>query len=138
MTLGLFQQKTAWSAQTTHDPNIFVTEPGLLYPSSVGFNGSLLFQLNNGFEVEIPNEELQHPVRGLNQNGARVLQNNVTEMNIYAQAAPLDSAVLGKAFLSKVPFVGRQALSTIASNSLSQSRSTCSSTLPRSNSGSPI
>ena len=98
----MFQQNTGWTNHTNIGPDLLVTEPGLFYPSSVGFDGSLIISLNNGFEVEIPNEELQHPVRGLDRNGTRILQNNVTEVNIYSKPAPLDAAVLGKVFLSQV------------------------------------
>lgn len=87
----------------TGDPELYVTEPGLLYPSSTGFNGSLLISLNNDLEVEIPNAELQHPLRGIAANGTRVLNdNNITEVNVYFNSAPLQAAVLGKVFLSQV------------------------------------
>ncbi|MCJ1246763.1 hypothetical protein MMC30_003972 [Trapelia coarctata] len=100
--LQLFKENTGWKDATTVDSDLLVAEPGLLYPRSVGFNGSLIFLLNNGLEVEIPNEELQHPVRGINENGTRILQDNITEVNIYSQPAPLDMSVLGKVFLSQV------------------------------------
>lgn len=100
--LQLFKEHTGWKAATTVDSDLLVTEPGLLYPTSVGFNGSLIFLLNNGLEVEIPNDELQHPVRGIDVNGTRILQENITEVNIYSQPAPLAMSVLGKAFLSQV------------------------------------
>jgi hypothetical protein len=77
-------------------------EPGLTYPSSVGFNGSLKFTLDNDFVVTIPNEELVHPLRGIDSTGAVAVMSNVTEANIFHQVALLDTAVLGKAFLSKV------------------------------------
>ncbi|KAF7510332.1 hypothetical protein GJ744_006828 [Endocarpon pusillum] len=98
----LFKQHTQWTSDTTGDPELLVTEPGLFYPSSTGFNGSLLISLNNDFEVEIPNAELQHPLRGIAANGTRVLNNNITEANVYFNSAPLQAVVLGKAFLSQV------------------------------------
>jgi hypothetical protein len=79
-------------------------EPGLYYPQTKGFNGSLIITLSNGFEVEIPNNELSNPLRGINTNGARVLQPNITEVNIFSQNAPLNTAVLGKVFLSQVNY----------------------------------
>ncbi|ERF72359.1 hypothetical protein EPUS_06115 [Endocarpon pusillum Z07020] len=100
--LDLFKQHTQWTSDTTEDPELLVPEPGLLYPSSTGFNGSLLISLNNDFEVEIPNAELQHPLRGIAANGTRVLNNNITEANVYFNSAPLQAAVLGKVFLSQV------------------------------------
>jgi hypothetical protein len=80
---------------------IQVIEPGLFYPADVGFNGSLIFSLNNGLEVEIPNWELQHPLKGIDPSGAIVTQSNITEVNIFSQSAPLNTAVLGKVFLSQ-------------------------------------
>jgi hypothetical protein len=77
-------------------------EPGLTYPSSFGFNGSLEFTLDDEFVVTIPNEELVHPLRGIDSTGAIAVMSNVTEVNIFHQVALLDTAVLGKAFLSKV------------------------------------
>src|SRR4051812_24904741 len=97
--LDLFKQHTEWKSETTGDPELLVTEPGLLYPSSTGFNGSLLVLLNNDLEVEIPNDELQHPLRGIAANGTRVLNDNITEVNVYRDSAPLQAAVLGKVFL---------------------------------------
>jgi len=102
----LFQESSGWSAQTVSDPSILVLEPGLIYPnypnSTGGFNGSLIVTLNNGFQVEIPNYELQHPLRGLAANGSRVLNPNITEVQIFADPLPLGTAVLGKVYLSQV------------------------------------
>jgi hypothetical protein len=99
--LESFQRATSWSALTTYDADeLFVAEPGLMYPSKTGFNGSLRYVLENGFTVEIPNSELQHPLRGLDGNGSHLLQPNVTEVNIYGE--PLGAWVLGKMFLSRV------------------------------------
>ena len=71
-----------------------------MYPSKAGFNGSLRYVLEKDFTVEIPNFELQHPLRGLDGNGSRVLQPDITEVNIYGE--PLGAWVLGKVFLSRV------------------------------------
>jgi hypothetical protein len=92
---------TGWSPIPDNNTNnLFIPEPGLIYPSSTGFNGSLRFTLDDGFTVEIPNSELQHPLRGLDKNGDYVLQPNVTEVNVYSEA--LNAWVLGKVFLSQV------------------------------------
>lgn len=56
--------------------------------------------LNNDLEVEIPNYELQHPLSGIAANGTRISNQNITEVNIYHEPAPLQAAVLGKVFLS--------------------------------------
>ena len=101
-----FEDATGWSTDTAAnvDPNLYIAEPGLYYPQMKGFNGSLIFTLNNGFVVEIPNEELANPLRGIDRNGARVLQPNITEVSIFFQAGRLNTAVLGKAFLSQVSY----------------------------------
>ncbi|KAJ9644545.1 hypothetical protein H2201_000319 [Coniosporium apollinis] len=97
-----FRQNTDWSNDTVVPNDLYVVEPGLLYPSNVGFDGSLVFSLEDGWDVEVPNEELQHPLRGLDADGQMQLRNNTTEVNIFAEPALLDKAVLGKAFLSQV------------------------------------
>ncbi|KIN02425.1 hypothetical protein OIDMADRAFT_122224 [Oidiodendron maius Zn] len=102
--LQAFQTVTGWSSNTTPDPNLYIAEPGLNYPQMTGFNGSLIFTLNDGYEVEIPNDELSNPLRGIDTNGARVLQPNITEVGIFYQEAPLNTAVLGKVFLSQVSY----------------------------------
>jgi hypothetical protein len=96
-----FMGVTSWTSMTNYNTNnLFLPEPGLVYPSTTGFNGSLKFILDDGFTVEIPNSELQHPLRGLDQNGDYALQPNITEVNIYKE--PLKAWVLGKVFLSQV------------------------------------
>lgn len=97
-----FRQNTDWSNDTVVPNDLYVVEPGLLYPSNVGFDGSLVFSIEDGWDVEVPNEELQHPLRGLDAEGQMQLRNNTTEVNIFAERALLDKAVLGKAFLSQV------------------------------------
>lgn len=73
--LERFMSVTAWSKMIGYNPNsLFLPEPGLTYPSSIGFNGSLKFTLDDGFTVEIPNSELQHPLRGLDEGGDYALQ----------------------------------------------------------------
>jgi hypothetical protein len=79
-------------------------EPGLYYPQIDNFNGSLIVTLSNGFEVEIPNDELSGTLRGIDTSGARVLQSNITEIKIFYENAPLSTAVLGKVFLSQVSY----------------------------------
>lgn len=74
-------------------------EPGLYYNTS--FNGSLIFTLADGLEVEIPAYEMAGPLRGIDSSGQRVLQNNVTSVNIFNQNAPENTASLGKVFLSQ-------------------------------------
>jgi hypothetical protein len=98
-----FQQITGWSPDTKADPNLLIVEPGLLYPQSIGFNGSLIIKLQ-GYdgEVEIPNYELSHPLRGIATNGTRILDTDLTELNIFHEAPLFDTAVLGKVFLSQV------------------------------------
>ncbi|CAO2657867.1 Nn.00g071270.m01.CDS01 [Neocucurbitaria sp. VM-36] len=99
--LALFKQFTDWDAKTAYDSkDFYVPEPGLLYPSATGFNGSLRYSLSNGLTVDIPNSELQHPLRGLDQNGDFALQPNVTQLNVYGEA--LGAWVLGKVFLSQI------------------------------------
>jgi hypothetical protein len=98
--LQRFQQITGW----TNEPSLiseelYIVEPGLNYNSS--FNGTLIFTLNNGFTIEIPNEELAWPLRRIDTTGQRVLQSNVTVVNIFNQEAPEYTAVLGKVFLSQ-------------------------------------
>jgi len=81
-------------------PDLYVVEPGLYYNST--FNGSLIFTLDGGLEVEIPSYELAWPLRGIDRNGQRIPQNNVTVVNIFNANAPQGTASLGKVFLSQV------------------------------------
>jgi hypothetical protein len=81
-------------------PELYIVEPGIYY--NTGFNGSLVFTLAGGFEVEIPSYELAGPLRGIDQTGKRVLQSNVTMVNIFESSNPLTTATLGKVFLSQV------------------------------------
>jgi hypothetical protein len=60
--------------------------------------------LKNGLVIDIPNEELSQPARGIDPTGERVLQNNVTVVNILNQEAPEGRAMLGKVFLSQACF----------------------------------
>ena len=102
--LQSFQENTGWSSDTIADvdPNLYIVEPGLYYPQAEGFNGSLIFTFSNGFTAEIPNDELSNPLRGIDTNGARILQPNISEVNIFYQEAPLGTATIGKVFLSQV------------------------------------
>lgn len=95
-----FQTSTQWINDTSLvSPELYIVEPGLYYNTS--FNGSLIFKLPDGLEVEIPNYELAGPLRGIDRNGQRVLQNNITAVNIFDENAPEDTATLGKVFLSQ-------------------------------------
>lgn len=98
--LSQFKQLTGWSNTRYNSDALYVPEPGLMYPSTTGFNGSLKFFLDNGLTVLIPNSELQQPLRGLDKNGSYAVQSNVTQVKIYGE--PLDAWVLGKVFLSRV------------------------------------
>jgi hypothetical protein len=101
--LDSFQKNTHWTNNTPLLSNqLFVVEPGLYYSSS--FNGTLKFTLKNGLVIEVPNEELSQPLRSLDPSGKKVLQSNVTVVNIFDQEAPEGTAVLGKAFLSQARF----------------------------------
>lgn len=102
-TLQIFQRETGYNSNTKSDPNILHSEPGLYYPHTNHFNGSLIFKLNDGLEVEIPNEELSNPLRGLDSNGEIALQPNITEVNIFRQEVTTGAAAtLGRIFLSQV------------------------------------
>jgi hypothetical protein len=100
--LGLFQQSTNWRNDVSVSNSLYLVERGLLYDSS--FNGTLIFSLKDGPTIEIPNEELSQPLRGIDLTGRRILQNNVTVVNIFDQEAPEGTCVLSKAFLSQVCF----------------------------------
>jgi hypothetical protein len=87
---------------STYSPLINL-EPGLVYPSSIGgFNASLVFTLDGGLTVEIPQYELERPLRLLDKDGSRVLQPMYNEIQVFKDAAPEDGPVLGKVFLSQV------------------------------------
>jgi hypothetical protein len=101
--LDFFQQNTGWQNDPSLVSNqLYIVEPGLTYNSS--FNGTLRFTLKNGPVVEIPTGELAQPLRGIDQTGKRVLQNNVTVVNIFNDSAPEGTAVLGGVFLSQASF----------------------------------
>jgi hypothetical protein len=100
--LNGFQQYTNWHNDVSVSNSLYIVERGLFYNS--GFNGTLKFSLKNGPVIEIPNEELAQPLRGIDPTGQRVLQSDVTVVNIFDQVAPEGTAVLGKAFLSQACF----------------------------------
>jgi hypothetical protein len=113
----VFKQVTGWSEGTSAGSNgLYLPEPGLKYPATSGFNGSLKYVLSDGFTVEIPNSELQHPLRGLDKNGKYTLQPNITEVNVYEQ--PLGAWVLGKVFLSRVSTLDNDARQYCANSRL--------------------
>jgi hypothetical protein len=97
--IGLFNTSIGLKNDTSLvSPELYIVEPGIYYNTS--FNGSLVFTLAGGFEVEIPSYELAGPLRGIDQTGKRVLQSDVTMVNIFESSAPLNTATLGKVFLS--------------------------------------
>ena len=113
--LRSFQQTTGWVNDSSLLSNqLYVVEPGLYYNSS--FNGSLIFKLRDGPTVQIPNEELTWPVRGIDPSGKRILQNNATVVNIFNQEAPEGTAVLGKVFLSQVRYKNTDEIDVYVSN----------------------
>jgi hypothetical protein len=79
-----------------------------LYPSTNRFNGSLIITIDGGklgpLNLTIPNQEMSNPLRGINTNGERVVQPNVTEASVFFENAPLDTMVIGKVGLSQVSF----------------------------------
>jgi len=98
--LQAFRRETHWiNDSSAVSDQIYIVEPGLYY--NTGFEGSLIFTLQDGFVVEVPQYELAVPVRGLDPNGQRVLQSNVTVVNIFNNSAPEGTATLGKVFLSQ-------------------------------------
>jgi len=99
-----------------------------------GFNASLIIQLSNGFEVEIPNYELSNPLRGIDVNGARMLNPNITQVNIFSEKAPLDTATLPKIFLSQVSYLNPCLL--VKCMPSDSQRRTWSLIIPSTNSGS--
>jgi len=98
--LSAFQTSTEWVNDTSLvSPQLYIVEPGLYYNTS--FNGSLIFTLEGDLEVEIPSYEMTGPLRGIDPSGQRILQNNITAVNIFNENAPEDTASLGKVFLSQ-------------------------------------
>lgn len=98
-TFGHFQDLTGWDNGTSISDDLYVIEPGLYY--DLPFNGSLKFSLVGGLKVEVPNSELSWPVRGLDPMGKKVVQNNITVVNVFNTKAPEGTATLGKVFLSQ-------------------------------------
>src|SRR4051794_33794236 len=90
--LRSFQKLTNWRDDSLVSNQLLVIEPGLYYNSS--FNGTLRFTIKGGLDVEIPTYELAHPVRGLDEKGKKVLQNNVTVVNILNQESLEGTAML--------------------------------------------
>jgi hypothetical protein len=80
-------------------PDLYIVEPRLNYNTS--FNGSLVFTIRGGLEVEIPSHELAGPMRGIDKRGKRVIQENITTVNIFNENSPDNTASLGKVFLSQ-------------------------------------
>lgn len=82
--------------------SLYVTEPGFRFPSRLAFDGSLTIKLEGGFVIDIPPHEMSRPLRGIDANGKRVLQENVTEVAVFHEANVLGKMAFGKAFLSQV------------------------------------
>ncbi|KAK6541238.1 hypothetical protein TWF694_008605 [Orbilia ellipsospora] len=86
-------------------PGLQVNEPGWRYKvgSPGAFSLDVVLKGNDGdFQVSIPSEELEHPLRGINLNGTFAVDQNYTELNIFQGSAIRNTIVLGKAFLSRV------------------------------------
>jgi hypothetical protein len=95
-----FSDLTGWKNDSSLvPPDLHIVEPGLNYPTD--FNGSLLFTLQGGLEVEIPSYEMAGPLRGIDRNGRRVLHEDITTVNIFNEYVPENTATLGKVFLSQ-------------------------------------
>jgi hypothetical protein len=105
--LGYFQSSTNWRDDISVPDSLYIVERGLYY--NTGFNGSLKVSLKNGPVIEIPNEELAQPLRGIDPNGRKVLDSNITAVNIFYQSAPEGTAVLSKIWLSQARFAPQDA-----------------------------
>ncbi|KAK4446256.1 hypothetical protein QBC34DRAFT_150854 [Podospora aff. communis PSN243] len=78
-------------------------EPGIVYrKDTADFNATLRFTINYNQTVEVPFYEVQRSLRGLDANGAVVVDPDYNELQIYGTPADGDAAVLGKAFLSQL------------------------------------
>ncbi|KAF2742343.1 hypothetical protein M011DRAFT_481739 [Sporormia fimetaria CBS 119925] len=102
-----FIEYTGWGEccrDVKPDKDLYVVEPGFLFPNNLAFNGSLVIRLAGGMVVEIPPEEMSRPLRGINPSGKRVLQENITEVAVFSEDtdAPLNKMALGRSFLSQV------------------------------------
>ncbi|KAH8901635.1 hypothetical protein GQ53DRAFT_851595 [Thozetella sp. PMI_491] len=83
--------------------NLYNLEPGMVFPASAGnITMALDITLDNDFRITIPSHELVRPLRGLDESGVPIVDSNFNEVQIFAQAAPVNAPVLGKAFLSQV------------------------------------
>ncbi|KAK4652735.1 hypothetical protein QC762_500605 [Podospora pseudocomata] len=97
------EQRTHLVPVTEYADELVNLEPGLVYRRSSGeFNAALRFTINDKMTVEVPFHELQRPLRGLDSNGAAVLNTSYNELQIFGDPAPGNAPVLGKAFLSQV------------------------------------
>jgi len=80
-------------------PDLYVSEEGLYYNTE--FNGSLVLSLGGGMEVEIPSYELAGPLRGIDKNGQKAVNDDITVVNIFNGDTRGNTAVLGRRFLSQ-------------------------------------
>ncbi|KAK4176682.1 hypothetical protein QBC36DRAFT_238415 [Triangularia setosa] len=97
------RQRTNLVPVTQYADELVNLEPGLVYRRQSGeFNAALRFTINDKMTVEVPYHELQRPLRGLDDNGAAVLDTSYNELQIFGDPAPGNAPVLGNAFLSQV------------------------------------
>jgi hypothetical protein len=94
-------------------------EPGLTYDASANISFSMSLTIGDGLTVEIPSHELGmlvldlcdaledsilavRPLRGLDDDGAPVVNTSLTEVQVFTKEGPGQGPVLGKVFLSQV------------------------------------
>jgi hypothetical protein len=68
----------------------------------VELNITMKITLAGGLTVTVPSHELVRPLRGLDSQGVPVLNSTLSEVAVYGDAAPENSPVLGKSYLSQV------------------------------------
>jgi len=59
-------------------------------------------KLDNGFSINIPSDEFEKPLRGLDINGAPTVNHSLREIQVFQSPAEGNTIVLGRAFLSQV------------------------------------
>ncbi|KAK0649778.1 hypothetical protein B0T16DRAFT_324696 [Cercophora newfieldiana] len=88
---------------SSYSDRLLNLEPGIVYrKDAADFNATLRFTINYNQTVEVPFHEVQRSLRGLDKNGAVIVDPDYNELQIYGTPAEGDAAVLGKAFLSQV------------------------------------
>ncbi|KAK4207982.1 hypothetical protein QBC37DRAFT_454159, partial [Rhypophila decipiens] len=83
------------------NPRILIAEPGLIYETSRSLNASLDIKFENGFSVNIPSDEFEKPLRGLDINGSPTVNHTLREIQVLQSPADGNTIVLGRAFLSQ-------------------------------------